>query len=426
MNITLYALSSSLHAEAIEDVRKDTFIRSLEEKGSFTFDVCGNDFGSWDVWENPVIYVRTGGTEGLFRDVYPRLQGRIRLLASSKSNSLAAAMEILSFLRAEGREGEILHGSPEYVAERIKFVPEPPPGTCPLPKKASDEKQNRMAPSKLASARLGVVGKPSDWLIASDANPQAFLGKANVALVDIPMQELLDEIRDVENDVMGLTELPFPIRMDFDGSVLDGALNIYGALKRLVAKHALNGLTVRCFDLLSAVHNTGCLALAILNAEGIPAACEGDVPALVSMMIVRQVVGKSAFQVNPSRIDPETGMYVFAHCTAPLDMLKRYAYDTHFESGIGVAVRGELPRGKVTLFKVAPDMSRCFVGEGDLLTNLNEKNLCRTQVQVHLDDAATYFLTSPIGNHHLIVPGANADALRAWAKETGVEVVNAE
>ena len=35
-------------------------------------------------------------------------------------------------------------------------------------------------------------------------------------------------------------------------------------------------MTVRCFDLLGRIGTTGCLALAILNAEGIPAACEGD------------------------------------------------------------------------------------------------------------------------------------------------------
>lgn len=416
--IILYTLASSLHAEALDDVRKDPFLISLEEKAGLSFDVRDNDFSRWDIWENSLIYIRTGGTEGLFREVYPLLDGRIRLLASGKSNSLAASMEILSFLRADGWEGEILHGSVEYIAERIEKGSAPSQNACQLRRETKI-----VAPNSSKPKSLGVVGKPSDWLIASEANRDALKEKGAITLVDIPMQELLDDIHEVENDVMGLTSLPFPIRMDFDGTVLDGALNIYGALKKLIDKYSLDGLTVRCFDLLSTVHNTGCLALAILNAEGVCAACEGDVPALVSMMIAREVADTSAFQANPSRIDPESGTIVFAHCTAPLDLLRKYEYDTHFESGIGVAIRGEMPRGKVTIFKVSPDMSRCFICEGELQRNLKERNLCRTQVQIHLDDASDYFLSRPIGNHHIIIPGAHAEALRKWAKERGVEMV---
>ena len=422
MNIPLYTLVSSLHAEALDDVSQDPFIQAIEKEGNVSFDVRGNDFSRWNVWENSLIYIRTGGTEGLFREVYPQLQGRIRLLASGKSNSLAAAMEILSFLRSEGREGEILHGSTDYIAGRILKGMAPAASACQLTKGTAEGKRISVSACDIRPMRLGVVGRPSDWLIASEANRTALKERAGITLVDIPMQELLDGIREVENDVMGLTELPFPIRMDYDGTVLDGALNIYGALKKLIGKYSLDGLTVRCFDLLTTVHNTGCLALAILNAEGVCSACEGDVPALVSMMVARRVAGTSAFQANPSRIDPATGTFVFAHCTAPLDMLRRYEYDTHFESGIGVAVRGELPCGTVTLFKISPDMSRCFVREGELQRNLKEKNLCRTQVQIHMDNAAEYFLSRPIGNHHIIVSGAHAATLRKWAEERGVEM----
>ena len=423
MKIPLYTIASSLHAEALVDVSKDPFIRAIEKEDGVSFDVRGNDFSRWNVWENGLIYIRTGGTEGLFREVYPRLQGRIRLLASGKSNSLAAAMEILSFLRSEGREGEILHGSADYIAGRILKGMAPAASVCQLKKNTVAKKNASVSACDIHAMRLGVVGRPSDWLIASEANRTALKERAGIALVDISMQELIDGIREVEYDVMGLTELPFPIRMDYDGTVLDGALNIYGALKKLIATYSLDGLTVRCFDLLTTVHNTGCLALAILNAEGVCSACEGDVPALVSMMIARKVAGQSAFQANPSRIDPTTGTFVFAHCTAPLDMLRRYEYDSHFESGIGVAVRGELPCGVVTLFKISPDMSQCFVCEGELQRNLKEKNLCRTQVQIHMDNVAEYFLSRPIGNHHIIISGAHASSLRDWAKRWGVEMV---
>ena len=152
--------------------------------------------------------------------------------------------------------------------------------------------------------------------------------------------------------------------------------------------------------------NTGCLALASFNADGIPAACEGDVPALLSMMIAQALTGCTGFQANPSRIDAETGKMLFAHCTVPFNMVKDWQYDTHFESGIGVGIHGELPEGPVTVFKVDGKLERHFAAEGELLYNQYEDNLCRTQVVLQLrPEDARYFLTDSIGNHHIILPG---------------------
>ena len=63
--------------------------------------------------------MRTGGTEGLFKEIFPEMDGPVRILTSGKSNSLAASMEILSYLNMQGRSGEIIHGSVDYIADRI-------------------------------------------------------------------------------------------------------------------------------------------------------------------------------------------------------------------------------------------------------------------------------------------------------------------
>ena len=98
---------------------------------------------------------------------------------------------------------------------------------------------------------------------------------------------------------------------------------------------------------------------------------------------------------------------LFAHCTIPLDMVERYELDTHFESGIGVGVRGYMKEGPVTLFKVSGDLSRHFAQEGTLIRNTSEPDLCRTQQVIRLSDKSqtSYFLTNPIGNHHIVAPG---------------------
>lgn len=389
------SLTSFLHSEVAQDAAQEPFIQAIEAiAGSIPEDV---------------IYVRTGGTEGLFKQQYfpggkLSIPQPVRLLTSGKSNSLAASMEILSFLRRNGLSGEILHGSPEYIAERIMHPGEVVSG---------DSLVSEVRPGRiLEGERLGVVGKPSDWLISSDVDHAKARDVLGLELTDITMEELLEEIAKHSHTSVDLPALNKPkYGKPIPESDLSDALDIYGALRRIIDKYSLNGLTIRCFDLLTAVHNTGCMALALLNSEGFTATCEGDVPAMISMAVARKLSSCSGFQANLSQIAGDD--LLFAHCTLPLSMARSWVYDTHFESGYGVAVHGEIPEGPVTIFKLSPDFDRAFVFEGEIRSNDYQDNLCRTQIHVCAPGAAPYFLTSSIGNHHIIIPGHVARDLKA-------------
>ena len=383
----VYTITSGLHDEASVSRLSDAFLTSVFPDGNFIFK--GADFSDFGTQELSLIYVRTGGAEGIFKQLLPELLARgierYFLLTSGKSNSLAASLEILSYLRQQGLKGEVLHGSADYLQHRIGIL-----------------ETVAQARKKLSGMKIGVVGQPSDWLIASHADPMAVMDKLGARLVEIPMEELLNEISKASADAAP-QEVPMApnVRASYPG-----ATQIYHALKVLVERYQLGAFTLRCFDLLTAVGNTGCLALASFNADGIPAACEGDVPALLSMMIAQALIGCTGFQANPARIDVQTGQMLFAHCTVPFNMVSNWQYDTHFESGIGVGIHGELPEGPVTVFKVSGKLDRHFAAEGQLMYNQYEDNLCRTQVALQLSpDDARYFLTNPIGNHHIILPG---------------------
>ena len=518
--------------------------------------VCGELDASFGSGDADLLYIRTGGTEGAFKARFTDAEGHLQLpsgpvllLTSGKSNSLAASMEILSFLRLQGHPGEILHGSPTYIAGRILSLASCPPASAPTSHKNADNvsaatvsaagghknyenvsavadfaaaghKNDENVSTAAASAaagykscenvsaaaasvagghkidenvaadfgggtalgrrpfdaaawklrlqgkRVGILGKPSDWLISSDVDPETAREELGLELVEVPMDEVVAEIRrggyempqgirtsDAAHQAQGIRtpndgQLNQDLRTSDDDhsakgfhtsddgrhaqgfrwpgdepiteaiqprygrritpEAFEGAMDIYGALCRLVARYRLDALTLRCFDLLTEVGNTGCMALALLNAQGIPSSCEGDVPALISMMVARELTGCCGFQANPSRIDPQTGEMLLAHCTVPLNMIRRGEYDTHFESGIGVAVRGELEEGPVTLFKLSPDLRQCFAADASLLTNLAERDLCRTQVVLRAPGTARYFLTDSIGNHHIVIPGHHA------------------
>ena len=396
MNIAVYTLTSELHDEQTVGAVTQEFLNSLD----IAYDFKGSDYADYGTHSLDLIYVRTGGTEGIFKRLLPELQAKSErpfyLLTSGKSNSLAASMEILSYLRQNGFKGEIIHGNPDYISKRIRLLA-----------KAGE------ARNSLKGCRLGIIGEPSDWLISSQADKEAILQRLGISLIDIPMQELLDVMA-----VTPLRETSEQASNDAIRNALPVAEQIYDALKTIVERYQLQGFTIRCFDLLTAVHNTGCLALAKFNAEGIVAGCEGDVPAMLSMKIAQSLLGVSGFQANPASINPETGEMLFAHCTIPFNLVERYEFDTHFESGIGVGIRGYMKEGPVTIFKVSGDLSRYFVEEGELIRNQAKPDLCRTQqvIQLSHPNKASYFLTDPIGNHHIILPGHHQDLLEGFLR----------
>ncbi len=392
MSIAIYTLTSELHDEQAVDVVTKEFLGAL----GIDYEMKGSDYTDYGTHPLSLIYVRTGGTEGIFKSLLPKLQqlsdAPFYLLTSGKSNSLAASMEILSFLKQIGIRGEIIHGSNAYIRQRIEVL-----------QKVGE------ARAQLRGCRLGVIGKPSDWLISSEANREEIHKKLGIELLDVPMDEL---IATIESTPLKDTTLTSEVAKINDA--LPGAERIYASLKEIINKYNLQGFTLRCFDLLTAVKNTGCLALAKLNAEGIVSGCEGDVPAMISMMVAKSLTGVSGFQANPASIDVETGKILFAHCTIPLNMVERYEFDTHFESGIGVGIRGYMKEGEVTVFKLSGDLKRSFIAEGVLLYSQAKPDLCRTQQVIQLNDKAQalYFLNEPIGNHHIILPGRWGSVLK--------------
>lgn len=375
MPIALYSIASPLHKN-LPALGEDPFIKGIEQALGENFTIYGEDFSTYGTAGSSVIYVRTGGTEGIFKALAPG--GKARLLTSGKSNSLAAAMEILSYINSCGGEGEILHGSPGYIAGRLVAGAEDKAETTLI----------KPVPSvNLGGARLGVIGSPSDWLISSDVDYSRVREKFSAELVDIDINELVEDVRLSGCDLRS-----------FEGSEA-----IHDSLLKIAGKYSLDGLTLRCFDLLDALGNTGCLALARLNADGIPSSCEGDIPALLSMMTAYKLTGCPGFQCNLSRIDGDE--LLFAHCTVPLSMVGSYSYDTHFESGIGTAIRGVIPEGEYTIFKISPDLEKMVVIPARLVRNQSEPFLCRTQIVLRAEGASGYFLRSPLANHHVVVPG---------------------
>ena len=396
MKIGLYNLVSEVHNEEYIDSTLQDFLEDIEERLDEKFEKINlEDFSRKDYFS--LIFIKSGGVEGKFKQIFKQVKGPYLLLSSGLHNSLAASLEIASFLKQKGEKVEIIHGDSDYIAMRIKEL-----------------SKIFKVKNRLASTKLGVIGKPSDWLIASEVDYNKIKETLGISLIDIGMDELVKEIeRDHNFNHRKLNDIK---NKGFDSKSIEGALKIYNGFKAIVNKYKLDGITVRCFDLLEIYKNTGCLGLALLNDEGIMGGCEGDIPALVSMVILHYLTDEPIFMANPASIDINKKEIILAHCTLPLNMPDEFYLKTHFESGLGVGIQGVIEEGEAAIFKLSGDGKKYFISGGEIIENLNKESLCRTQIRMKVNEDIKYFLQNSLANHHLICKGDNSKLVNEFFK----------
>ena len=111
---------------------------------------------------------------------------------------------------------------------------------------------------------------------------------------------------------------------------------------------------------------------------------------------------------NPSKFNYEDNTLMLAHCTVPLNMCSSYSLTTHFESGLGIGIKGEMPEGRITICKIAPDYSldNTICIPASIKESVNIPGYCRTQIIVSLgEEGLLDILKASFGNHLIVSYG---------------------
>ena len=408
-------LRSSFQTDDFVRTEYADLIQRLEKECRAEISIIGDEnvetqnFASLQTLPDAVM-IATGGVENLFKRLWaaidvemicaPSHPKTVTMIADGRNNSLAAALEILTYLGNNGMEGRIVHGTNEEIISTL------------------------VETRSIASlrGRIGLFGQPSDWLIASSVDRGFLRQRYGIETIDIDLQRLIDGIKTVpQNEAVKVVQTMMkrakavkePTSTD-----MEEAAKAYLAIKKICQEERLDAMTIRCFDIVKACGTTSCLALALLNDEGIVAGCEGDMQTLLSMLLAKRLCGEVAFMANPSQLTDEASM--LAHCTIPLTMCDETVVRSHFESGIGVAIQGLLPLTDYTLFKWGgPKLDRYFVAEAQAIETSYSNHFCRTQITLNVN-LKPYLLQHSIGNHHVIIRGRHAEEIRQFMVTNGV------
>ena len=401
-SVDVIAFASGLHDRGVLSTLKKDLLRRIRSAGDV--EISEVDRPAPD--RLTALLVLTGGVEREVIKTIAQLPSPALLIAHPAHNSLPASLEILARIRQDGGEGRILFGKPEEIVAGLR-----------------QEAAIAGAWDALRFSRVGLIGEPSDWLVASDVDRAFLKGRLSIELVEIRIDELLERIAEASASkrmINGFVKKAEAV-VEPDAERLRGAGAIYKGLRSVVDEHRLAACTVRCFDLIQKLENTGCYALSRLSDEGVPAGCEGDLQSLFSLFIAYLLTDQTAFMGNVASVATADRVIGIAHCTCPLTMTATYTIRSHFETGTGVGIAGTMPTGECTLFRIGGErLDQLFIREGRTEANVFRDDLCRTQVRVVCDRPIDELLAAPLGNHHILLAGHHGDTIeRFFARYLG-------
>ena len=401
MTINLITFASILHKQVTIRSSHEAVLSELEKYFTVKF-VDYRDIHQLTKDDFSIIFIATGGVERLVMQCFESLPRPAIILADGMQNSLAAALEISSWLRGRGMKSEILHGDFMSIVQRIQVL-----------------YTNFKAQRSLVGLRIGVIGTPSSWLIASNVDYLLAKRRWGIEYLDIPLERIYDVYDRIKDNEVGAScaAVASQALACREGTPEDmiKAMRLYRAIKRICKEEKLSAVTVSCFKLIERTGTTGCLALAMLNDEGIIAGCEGDLQSVFTLLVAKALTGKVGFMANPSMINARNNEIILAHCTIGMKQTERYIIRNHFETESGIGIQGLLPEGDVTIVKCGGEcLDEYYLSTGTLAENTNYINMCRTQVRVKMNTPADYFLKNPLGNHHILLQGNYENSLNEF------------
>lgn len=212
-----------------------------------------------------------------------------------------------------------------------------------------------------------------------------------------------------------------------DEQDLMDATRVYLALRHLCEREDANGLTVNCGRFTEERPVVPCLAFDRLIDEGIMCACEGDITAMLSSLIIHAVSEQPMLMGNfgyrPGRFEAKEGEVTIEHDPIPLSMAKTgYRVRDYHGRKFGVTGYAEIKNEPMTLLNVDKSLKKISVLEGTVKSSEDGIH-CRIIVHMSVDGDITEVPQVIVGSQHVsMVFGHWLGALKETGKLLGFEV----
>ena len=266
--------------------------------------------------------------------------------------------------------------------------------------------------------------------IDGDSEQQTFVPKLGTEIRTIPHQRFYDQFAN--------TEVTAPVRLlaksyrtnakevvePNEADVLEAA-KAFCALRKLVIDEGADALMMNCLPGLMEPHKhvPPCMGFMSLRDTGIPAGCQSDLNATVTLLLVQYLYNRPGFQQNAS-MDTANNLYFGAHCTSPSRMNgphekpERYILRSHAEAGWGCVPRVLFTKNQdVTLAQyVSAEAPEMIVYTGTIVDcpEIPPTGGCRTNLRMTVNEVDD--VRDVQGMHQIIFYGNHGKDLRTYCQ----------
>lgn len=365
----------------------------------------------------------------------PRAGGRLRL------NSLCGVNLAAHALAKRGNSYRYLYCQPDAddAATRLAGLLS---GSHPLASAASptatevDQQAATRVRERLARARIGLVGSHPDGFetCVYDAQRLATLTGTQVERIELPsVFAAAGQVSSQHaSELRGRVAADLGNLDDLEQEPLDKTLRTYAALSDLAEDHGLDGLAVRCWpEFFTDYGCAACGAMAMLNEDGRPAACEADVYGNISTLMLQELAQAPVFMADLVDMDISDDTGVFWHCgLAPLSMADpQVAPMATVHSNRRKPLLNEFPLkpGRITIARLSQsrNQTRLMIGGAEMLRA--PKSFSGTSGVVRFDRPSATVLDTIMAegleHHYAFAYGEHRPGLRALAQQLDIPVL---
>ena len=213
----------------------------------------------------------------------------------------------------------------------------------------------------------------------------------------------------------------------------------YLAVMSMMEKQGCNAFTIECFELCSSLNPwnrkfTPCLTHALLKDSGIPSACEGDINALLAMMVQMYLSDKAIYMGNPD-VDKVNNQLKLHHSVASLKMFgidrEPTPYEIHsfMQAGYGATLRHDFSKHvdkEITVGRFDPSGKKMMISAGEVIGGSGLEGCgCAQNVEMKIPNGRKFWKTSLNYGHHLaFVYGDYTRQIEDLGEMMGFEVEN--
>ncbi len=206
------------------------------------------------------------------------------------------------------------------------------------------------------------------------------------------------------------------------------AMELYVAMRQFVESREADAVTITCGPW---IHGsdlpTPCVALMRFQEQGLPAACQGDIDALLTMVMVKRATGWTSFMGGAVKAQGHLGI---SHCVlcrsmSGPDREQAYVISNYHGRKESPTVWVDVPVGEtVTIARLTRNLERLLLLKAEVIANQGGNDRCRNTLVVDVPDRERVFdAVKGIQNHYVVAFGDHTQSLTEMAADLDIEVM---